>query len=133
MKLSTIWGVDRTIDADGSSPVALEVASLWRHDPGSVQFFRSSANFVYRVRRDGATYFLRFTPESERRRADIESDIALLRWLDDAGLPVVQPVSSRDGLYVESIASEWGVLHAVVFAALAGDQFDIDELSDERF
>src|SRR3954454_171690 len=99
MKLSTIWRVDSTIDGDGSSPLAREFAARWQYDPGTVRFFRSSANFVYRVRQDGAPCFLRFTPNSERERAAIETEIELLRWLNEAGLPVVRPIRSRDDYF----------------------------------
>jgi Ser/Thr protein kinase RdoA (MazF antagonist) len=133
MKLSTIWEVDRTVDPGGSSPLARELASRWRHDPGTVQFFRSSANFVYVMRRDGATCFLRFAPGSERQRADIEAEIDLLRWLDQAGLPVVQPIPSDSDRFVEALESEQGVFHAVLLAELTGTQYDIDELDDDGF
>src|SRR3954469_23842709 len=133
MKLSTTWDVDRAIDPRGSSPLAREIASRWRHDPETVEFFRSSANFVYVVLRDDATCFLRFAPASERQRADIEAEIDLLRWLDQKGLPVVQPIPSTHGLFVETIESKRGVFHAVMLAALTGNQYDVDELDDHGF
>ena len=47
MRLSTLWKVDATIDALGSSPVAERILGSWPHEAGSVRFFRSSANFLY--------------------------------------------------------------------------------------
>jgi Ser/Thr protein kinase RdoA (MazF antagonist) len=133
MTLSIIWVVDRTIDPSGSSPLAREIASRWRHDPETIKFFRSSANFVYMVRRDGVTCFLRFAPASERQRADIEAETDLLCWLDEEGLPVVQPIRSRHDHFVETIESEQGVFHAVMLAALMGTQVDIDDLDGDGF
>ena len=69
MRLSTLWKVDSTIDADGRSPVADRIVERWTHDPGSARFVRSSANFVYHLTRDGARQFLRFADSGERRRA----------------------------------------------------------------
>lgn len=46
MRLSTMWNVDRTVRADGSSPVAERVLERWPHDPGSVRFFRSTTKFA---------------------------------------------------------------------------------------
>lgn len=48
MKLSTMRTVDNTVDTHGSSPIAEQILTPWDYDQGSVQFFRSSANFVYR-------------------------------------------------------------------------------------
>ena len=53
MRLSTMWAVDRTIDADGRSPIADEILAAWGHDPGTARFFRSSANFIYTFDRAG--------------------------------------------------------------------------------
>ena len=78
MRLSTMWTVDRTIDASGSSPVATQILAAWRHDPGSLQFFRSSANFLYVFSHGGRRYFLRFTDRSERSRNLVEAEVALL-------------------------------------------------------
>ncbi len=133
MRLSTIWSVDRTIDATGRSPVAEKIAARWAHDPASVRFFRSSANFLYIFRHDGKRRFLRFAHSSERRRESIEAEIALVDWLAGEGLAVVRPVRSRHGRFVESVATGLGTFHAVVFDALDGSQFEIDELDDIGF
>jgi Ser/Thr protein kinase RdoA (MazF antagonist) len=133
MKLSTLWSIDRTIDADGSSPVARRIADRWQHDQGSVRFIRSSANFLYEVRREGAPCFLRFAASSERRREVIEAEMALLQWLAREGLPVVRPIPSRDGLFVDSVAMNGATFHAVLFEGLSGAQFEIDDLDSGRF
>ena len=50
MKLSTMRTVDSTVDTHGGSPIAEQILTSWDHEQGSVRFFRSSANFVYRFR-----------------------------------------------------------------------------------
>ena len=40
---------------------------------------------------------------------------------------------SLAGNYVESIATDQGIFHTVVFAALAGKQLDLEELTLEQF
>jgi Ser/Thr protein kinase RdoA (MazF antagonist) len=133
MRLSVMWNVDRTIDARGSSPVAEQILDCWPHDPGSARFFRSSANFLYVLRYDGKRRFLRFVDSSERRRTSIDAEIALVEWLAHEGLAVIRPVRSRNERFVETVASDWGTFHAVVFDALEGTQFELDELDDVGF
>jgi Ser/Thr protein kinase RdoA (MazF antagonist) len=133
MRLSVMWNVDRMIDVGGNSPVAEQILDRWAHDPGSVQFFRSSANFLYVFRYDGKQRFLRFAESSERRRTSIDAEIALVEWLAQEGLAVVRPVRSQNERFVETVATDWGTFHAVVFDALEGTQFELDELDDAGF
>jgi Ser/Thr protein kinase RdoA (MazF antagonist) len=130
MPLSVMWSVDRLTNTKGSNPVADQIVDRWPHDAGSMRFFRSSANFLYVFQHDAKRRFLRFAPSSERRRKSIDAEIALVRWLAEEGLAVVQPVRSRNQRFVETVASDWGTFHAVVFDALEGTQFEIDELDD---
>ena len=39
IKLSTLWKVDATVDAAGSSLVAEQILASWEHDAGAVRFF----------------------------------------------------------------------------------------------
>ena len=133
MKLSLIWEVDRTIDTSGSSPLARLIAARWQHDRDSVQFFRSSANFLYLVRCEGEPCFLRLAPAAERRREEVEAELSLLQWLAGEGLPVVRPVPSRENHLLESVESPWGLFHAAMFVGVPGEQFDSDEIDDNRF
>jgi Ser/Thr protein kinase RdoA (MazF antagonist) len=130
MPLSVMWGVERLTTATGANPVAEQCVDHWPHDTGSVRFFRSSANFLYVFRHDGKQRFLRFAHSSERPREAVDAEIALVNWLAGEGLPVVRPVRSRNGHFVETVASDWGTFHTVVFDALEGRQFEIDEFAD---
>ena len=133
MPLSTMWNVDRTIDASGSSPVAAQILARWAHDKGSVRFFRSSANFLYVFHREGERHFLRFADGAERSRDAVEAEVALLRWLAGEGITVALPVRSIKGTFVETVTTDHGTFHAVVFPAVKGDQYDIGELDGTRF
>jgi Ser/Thr protein kinase RdoA (MazF antagonist) len=133
MPLNLMWSVDRLTDAKGSNPVAEQIVDRWPHDPGSARFFRSSANFLYVFQQDGKRRFLRFAHSSERRRKSIDAEIALVRWLAGEGLAVVHPVRSRNGRFVETVATDWGTFHAVVFDALEGIHLEIDESDEASF
>ena len=132
MRLSTMAKVDATIRADGSSPVAEQIVERWVHDRGSVQFFRSSANFIYRFRDGESTRFLRFADSSDRSREAVETELAVLDAVV-AGLVVATPIASKHGNAVETVETEWGTFHAVVFPALDGQQYELDDLDDSGF
>jgi Ser/Thr protein kinase RdoA (MazF antagonist) len=133
MKLRTLLTVDSTVDTHGSSPIAERILTPWDYDQGSVQFFRSSANFVYRFRQGGKPCFLRFAASSERTRAMIEAEIDILQWVARRGLTVTTPLPSRNGSFVETVVTDLGIFHAVVFAGLEGSQLNIEDLNDAQF
>jgi Ser/Thr protein kinase RdoA (MazF antagonist) len=128
-----MWRVDRLIDAAGRNPIAEQILERWRHDQGTARFFRSSSNFLYTFDVDGTRHFLRFAEQTERRRAAIEAEVALLTWLAGAGAEVAVPLGSRAGNLVESVATPWGTFHAVAFADLGGAALDVADLTLAQF
>jgi Ser/Thr protein kinase RdoA (MazF antagonist) len=132
MKLSIMGLGDRRFDPAGELPLAGWAHERWSHDPGSLALVRYSSNFVFTFRDGENRRFLRSAHESQRSRAQIEAEVALLRWLHDEGIPVAAPLPSRRGHLVVSVATEIGIFHAVVFAALDGDQYEIDELDIDQ-
>ena len=133
MKLSTIRTVDSTVDAYGSSPIAEQILKQWDYEQGSVRFFRSSANFVYRFLKEGKPCFLRFADTSERTRETIEAEIDILQWVAERGITVTSPLPSENGNFIETVVTDLGTFHAVVFAGLEGSQLDIEGLDDSQF
>ena len=133
MKLSTMYKVDCMVDTNGQNPVAEQLMKHWEHEQGSAQFFRSSANFVYVFRNEGQQNFLRFAESSERTRETIEAEMDILHWVARRGMTVTTPIQSRNGHFVETVETEFGTFHAVVFAGLEGSQLDIGELDDSQF
>src|SRR5579883_1693918 len=133
MKLSTMLKVDSTLDAQWRSRIAENILEQWEHDPGSAHFFRASNNFVYIFSNGGKHCFLRFTESTEQTRAAIEAEMALLNFLDSRGMPVATPIASKNGRYVETVETDLGTFHAVVFEQLQGQEREIDELNPEQF
>jgi Ser/Thr protein kinase RdoA (MazF antagonist) len=133
MKLSTMLKVDSTVDTQGQSRIAERILEHWEHDPGSAWFFRSSTNFVYVFRKGGEPYFLRFAESAEREGAAIEAEMALLSFLDNQGMTVTTPIGSQNGRCMETVETDLGTFHAVVFAQLPGREGEIEELSTAQF
>ena len=133
MKLSTMLAVDRAVDRYGKSLIAEQVLRLWEHDRDSVTFFRASANFIYLFRKGGEPFFLRFAASSERTREAIEAEIDILKWVAARGITVTPPVESSNGKFVETVETDLGTFHGVVFGRLDGRQLEIEDLDDGQF
>jgi Ser/Thr protein kinase RdoA (MazF antagonist) len=133
MRLSTMAKIDATVGNDGSSPVAVQILERWACDRGSVRFFRSSANFIYRFQDHGAFRYLRFAAASERSRQAIEAEMAVLESVARAGITIASPVESKHGNAIETVDTAWGRFHAVAFTALEGEQHEFDELTELGF
>lgn len=133
MQLSTMLAIDNTVRDAGGSTVAGQIVAHWKHDPGTVTFFRASANFLFTFEQGEQTRFLRFAHANDRTAGAIHAEIAYLHHLAAAGMDIAKPVSSLAGNYVESVSTTYGVFHAVVFEALAGEQYDTGELSPEQW
>jgi Ser/Thr protein kinase RdoA (MazF antagonist) len=128
-----MWNVDSTIDDDGRSPVAERILERWANVPGSLRFFRSSANFIYRFQDQRELRFLRFVADVDRRRDAIAAEMATVRSLANAGLDVSVPIPSRQGLDIETVETEWGIFYAAAFPALTGAQHELEELDASGF
>lgn len=134
MLFTTFWSLDRTVDpVTGHSPVADQIAAAWNPDPGSVRFFRTSANFIYRLNYNGSPAFLRIAAASERTTERIQQEIDLLAWLTAQGIAVVQPLPASTGKWIVTTETSIGAFQAVLFDALPGSHRDLELLDHEGF
>lgn len=132
MKLSTMKKVFETVDSDWRSPLAEEILKRWGYDEGSVFCLRASANFIFIFKRNGELFFLRFNDLHEKEIEAIEAELEIVQYLAKNSLNVAQPVLSLNKKYIEVVETEWGVFYSVVFEALRGDHYDIEELTDKQ-
>ncbi len=130
MKLSLMGRVLSTLGEDRAWPLAETILhQSWPHDPDTVRFVRASANFIAAFRAGGKRCFLRFNEASERSRETIEAEVKLVAWLAAQGLNVAAPVASNHDRLVETVETELGVFHAVVFTGLEGPHIEFEEMS----
>lgn len=133
MKLSLMNQVMQTVNDDWSCPFAEPILERWGYDPGSVYYFRGSANFLCLFRREGQRYFLRFNATTERSLAAVEAEVALVDWLHRNGIKVAAPIPAKSGRLVETVTTDLGEFIAVVFEAVPGAHPDLGELGPDGF
>ncbi|MFD2043437.1 phosphotransferase enzyme family protein [Ornithinibacillus salinisoli] len=132
MKLSTMKKVIDTVDRDWKSPLAERILERWGYDEGTVFCFRASANFIFMFKRAGKSYFLRFNDSCEKELKQIESELQIVQYLQDSSLKVSRPVKSNNENYIEVVNTESGTYYAVVFEALQGKQYEMEEINNEQ-
>lgn len=132
MTLNLMQSVVATVSEQWESPLADTLLDRWEHDPGHAKFWRASANFVFFFKKAGHDCVLRFNHASERSAETIQSEIDYVNALAAEGLRVARPVRSMAGNYVESIATDQGVFHTVVFEALPGKQLELEEMTPDQ-
>lgn len=133
MKLSLMQRVVDTVDESWQSPLAEQILQPWGYDPGTVRFVRASANFIFVTQRAGKRYFLRFNDVHERSRRLLLAETNLLTWLAAQGIRLAEPVRSVNGAYVESMQTEYGSFHAVLFEGLSGGHREAEEMAPADF
>jgi Ser/Thr protein kinase RdoA (MazF antagonist) len=134
LKLSLMKKVVATADEEWKSPFAKNILEgRWKYDAGKVYYFRASANVLFVFKRDEKTYFLRLSDTSIKKRDLLEAEMDLLNYLAGQDLRVVVPVRANNDAYVETVETELGTFHAVVFEALPGKQFETEELPRDDY
>lgn len=133
MKLNLMKRFFDTVGPESESSIANEIAHRWLGADSVVRCMRASANFVFHAQASQASYFLRFNHEHEREVASINAELDCLRHLLRRGVHAATPVLSTSGRYIESVVTNLGVFHAVLFEALPGEHWKFDSLDERRF
>jgi Ser/Thr protein kinase RdoA (MazF antagonist) len=89
-------------------------------------------NDTYRVETsDGEIFFLRVYRYGSRSRAEIDTELALLRHLERHGAHVSVPLARQDGGALTALDCPEGQRFAAVFTAAPGDPTDYQTCSEE--
>jgi len=102
----------------------------WAHDEGTLTFWRASSNFVYHFERHGKRHWLRFIHETDKTVGRIQAELDFIRYALDRGYPTVAPVRSTSGTRIETVLTENGLYHGVVFEQAKGKHVPISQMSD---
>jgi Ser/Thr protein kinase RdoA (MazF antagonist) len=73
-------------------------------------------------------YLLRFNHASERTVETIVAELAFIEHLSACGVRVARPLPSLAGNLVESVMTDLGLFHSVLFEFLPGQTRELDEL-----
>lgn len=133
MKLTLMKRFFDTVDEEWRSPIADKIAVMWLRGEKTVRVVRASANFVASVDHAEQKYFLRFNHSSERTAEFMEAELRYIQHLTGQGIRANRPVRSLSGRYVESVSTEMGVFHAVLFEAAKGVQRELADLDLDGF
>lgn len=111
-----------------------ELVGLWQRDQGSLRFWRASSNFVYWFTQSGAKRYLRFSNADDNTPPDILAELAFMQYLRSNRYSCVQPVPSLRGNLVETLETQTGTHHAVVFSEAPGtNRLEIGDLAPAQF
>ncbi|QOR68226.1 phosphotransferase [Cytobacillus suaedae] len=133
MKLSTMKKVVATVDQDWRSSFAEQLLEKWGFDEKEVYYFRGSANFIFMFKRENQWYFLRCNESTERNIKDYQTELQILQYLEESSISISKPVKSEDGNLIETIFTELGTFHCVVFEGLKGEQVELEALDEEGY
>lgn len=120
-----------TVDPNGQSPIADQIAARWLEGAAKVRCIRASANFAFHVETGDRSYVLRFNHASERAPEYIAAELEYIERLAADGIQVARPILSLSGRAIESVPTAVGVFHGVLFEALSGDSLELNNLSVE--
>ncbi|MCB0188286.1 MAG: phosphotransferase, partial [Caldilineaceae bacterium] len=133
MTLRLMQAVVATVSEQWESPLADEVLQRWDHNGDSAKFWRASTNFVFFFKQAGQDCVLRFNHADERTLSAMQGEIDFVNGLATQGIPVAKPIRSRNGHYVESVATALGTFYATAFEALQGEQWEVEDLTPQQF
>ncbi len=107
----------------------------WEHDPAALDetlgWFRISSNAVYPFRQKERLCFLRLAPAAEKPIADVEGEIAVIRWLRAQGFSAMEPLPMKDGRLCAVLDTPYGSYAASCFAQVEGKPLEDCPLTPE--
>ncbi|QFF97709.1 aminoglycoside phosphotransferase [Psychrobacillus glaciei] len=110
-----------------SLEVAESLLQHWKHDEGTLIFWRASSNFVCAFERKGIRFFLRFSFEDENTLEQIKEELDFMEYLKKNNFPCVSPILSLNNNFIETVKTSDGGYFGVVFSAASGTHLDEEE------
>lgn len=117
-----------------NSELALMLLKNWNYDEDSLvlfKYFRISSNAIYPFKSQGKIYFLRFVPATEKDSGHICQELEFMKILSKNDYHVPNVIESRNGNFVETKNTPWGVYHAVVFESVGDETLESIEITED--
>ena len=119
---------------DGKDVVGTKLIKRWMHDEGSLKLWRASSNFIYVFRENDERKILRVTPDAERSIDLLLAEMDFTDHLRKKGILIPKPIPSYDQNKIETLITDFGTFHGVVFNFIEGDCIDDhNEFDETRF
>lgn len=112
---------------------AKEMIKYWNHEPGTLKMVRASSNFIYTFQWNGKRFYLRFTHEEDNSADNIQAELDFMMYLLEQGYETVAPVRSKSGNWIETLLTDHGRYHGVVFEQAQGEYVSLDEMKEPHF
>lgn len=104
----------------------------WQYDDiGMFKHYRISSNAIYPFKWEGTTHFLRFAPQEEKRKPNLQAELEFIAYLRGNDYGALEAVPSKAGEKLVEVQTPWGAYVASVFKRVAGVQLDRTGCSDE--
>lgn len=124
--MNMVWGTENDLPAK-------EMIKLWNHEAETLKFWRASSNFIYRFEWSNKSYYLRFVHEEDNSAQNIQAELEFMMYLLQQGYETVAPVRSKQGNLIETVVTENGRYHGVVFEEAQGVHVPLEEMSELQF
>ncbi|MBM7613790.1 phosphotransferase enzyme family protein [Alkaliphilus hydrothermalis] len=112
--------------------LATMIVSNWEYDDlEPLQYWNISSNAIYPFKNKEEMYFLRFAPNDEKHKDNIEAELEFLLYLQNQGYSAIQPKTSKQGRLIEVVDTPWGQYYASVFNRVKGDCLGRVELTEK--
>lgn len=112
------------VDDRATAKTILDMWSFHDIDYEVMDEYRRSATAIYPFIDDGNVYILRFSPEDEKSKSFIESELDYINYLRSAGINVPKTVTSRQGNTLETVVIDDVKYYANVFERVRGQRVD---------
>ncbi len=131
MPLDLMSRILETVDSKWCSSFVESMLERWNPDQDTLHYLRTSTNAVFIFRSSGKPCYFQINASTERSLNELEAEMALLNDLHDWGIPVVKPIRSERGRWVETFDTGIARFYGVVFEGIEGDSRSLESLDDQ--
>lgn len=133
MKLSFMKEIFEDINQEWDCPISGQFMEKWSPGHDWAKIIRASSNAVGMAGCGSETLIIRYNHQKERSIKEWQQELRIQRMLSRAGVPVVGPLKSRNGEWVEQLESRHGPLLGCSFTQAQGEHLEMEDLSLKHY